>query len=72
MHPRNKNRDRYDLKAMLADSPGLKKYIVPSKAGGDTVNFADASAVKALNKAILKFYYGIDNWEFSKENLLST
>ncbi|MGB0839928.1 MAG: 23S rRNA (adenine(1618)-N(6))-methyltransferase RlmF [Chitinophagales bacterium] len=69
MHLRNKNRERYDLKAMVATSPELKQFIQPNKVGEDSINFSKPEAVKALNTAILQHYYGIDYWDFPKENL---
>ncbi|MDA3885537.1 MAG: 23S rRNA (adenine(1618)-N(6))-methyltransferase RlmF [Candidatus Delongbacteria bacterium] len=69
LHKRNKNREKYDLKAMCDSNPELIKYIQPNKLGIDSINFADPSAVKILNKAILHYYYGIKYWEFPKENL---
>jgi 23S rRNA (adenine1618-N6)-methyltransferase len=70
MHPRNKNRDRYDLKALTECLPELDKYVKPNKYGDDSVDFADPLAVKLLNTAILKYDYGIENWEFPEENLV--
>ncbi len=70
MHPRNKNRDRYDLKALTASLPELAKFVRPNKYGDDSVDFADPHAVKLLNTAILKYYYSIENWEFPNENLV--
>lgn len=70
MHPRNKNRDRYDLKALTECLPELSKYVKPNKYGDDSVDFADPLAVKLLNTAILKYDYGIEKWEFPDENLV--
>jgi len=69
LHPRNKNRKRYDLKEMTISTPELKEYIQPNKLGLDSINFSNPTAVKILNKAILNYYYGIKYWEFPKENL---
>jgi 23S rRNA (adenine1618-N6)-methyltransferase len=69
LHPRNKNRERYDLEALKASSPGLKNFIKPNKFGAESIDFANPDAVRILNKALLKHYYGINNWEFPKENL---
>ena len=69
LHPRNKNRERYDLDALTTSNPELKKYITPNKFGGDSVDFSNPIAVKLLNKALLNYYYGIKNWEFPDENL---
>jgi len=69
LHPRNKNREQYDLDALISVNPELEKYIIPNKFGVNSVNFSNPLAVKVLNKAILNHYYGIKNWDFPKENL---
>jgi len=69
LHARNKNREKYDLEALVLSNPDLKKYITPNKRGVDSIDFSDSAAVKLLNKAILNHYYGIKNWDFPDENL---
>jgi 23S rRNA (adenine1618-N6)-methyltransferase len=69
LHLRNRNRKRYNLKAMAVSNPELIKYIQPNKLGVNSINFSDPAAVKMLNKAILNYYYGIEYWEFPKGNL---
>lgn len=69
LHLRNKNRERYDLNALIISTPELKKFVVPNKLGQDSVDFSSPVAVKLLNKALLNHYYGIKNWEFPDENL---
>lgn len=69
LHPRNRNRERYDLTALVTSFPDLKKHIVINKGGEESVDFAKPAAVKSLNKAILHHYYGIKNWDFSDKNL---
>lgn len=69
LHPRNKNRERYDLDALTAAIPELLNYITPNKFGDDSVDFSNPVAVKLLNKALLNHYYGIKHWEFPDENL---
>lgn len=69
LHPRNKNRERYDLDALIAVKPELANYIKPNKFGEDSVDFVSSVAVKLLNKALLSHYYKIINWEFPDENL---
>lgn len=69
LHPRNKNRERYDLDAMTVAMPELLDYIQPNKLGKNSINFSNPTAVKTLNKAILHHYYGIKYWEFPDENL---
>ena len=54
---------------MTICNPELKKYIVPNRSGGDSIDFSNPLAVKVLNRALLNHYYGIENWEFPDENL---
>lgn len=69
LHPRNKNRDRYDLDALIKAVPELKNHIALNKYGVESVDFANPLAVKLLNTALLNHYYGITNWEFPDKNL---
>jgi len=70
LHPRNKNRERYDLTALIVAVPELAHHVKPNKYGDDSVDFSDPIAVKLLNKALLNHYYGIQYWEFPEENLV--
>ena len=69
MHPRNKNIGPYDLDQMVMVEPLLESHIIINPAGNKTINFSDPTAVKRLNKAILKHYYNISYWEFPDANL---
>jgi len=69
LHARNRNRERYDLKALTTSNPELANYVKPNKYGDDSVDFSNPVAIKALNKALLNHYYGIKSWEFPDENL---
>lgn len=69
LHIRNKNRERYDLSALIVVQPELKNFLKPNKIGVDTVDFSDPKAVKLLNTGLLNHYYGIENWNFPDENL---
>ena len=69
IHSRNKNREKYDLSALMVSNPELTMHIIPNKFGEKSVDFSNPIAVKTLNKALLKHYYGINNWEFPDENL---
>jgi len=69
LHSRNRNRERYDLSALLLVEPELKNYIKPNKYGEDSLDFANPKAVKLLNKALLNHYYGIEYWDFPDTNL---
>ncbi len=69
LHSRNKNRERYDLSALMTTNPELVYYVKPNKYGEDSVDFSNPVAVKLFNKALLNHYYGIESWEFPDENL---
>lgn len=62
LHPRNLHNNGYDFTALVAAHPVLKKHVKPNKYGDESIDFADAAAVKALNSALLKHHYGIEAW----------
>lgn len=61
LHTRNRNRERYDLRALIAAVPELKSYVRVLDHGAESIDFSDPRAVKLLNKALLNHYYGIKN-----------
>lgn len=63
LHPRNRHRSRYDMKALCLSCPELHDFIVQTPAGEPSVNFADPLAVKTLNKALLAHFYGVTHWD---------
>jgi len=69
LNARNKNKERYDLSALVMAIPELKNYVRPNKYGVISLDFSNPKGVKLLNKAILHHYYGITAWEFPDENL---
>jgi 23S rRNA (adenine1618-N6)-methyltransferase len=69
LHSRNKHRFLYDFPALIADFPELKNFVSVNKYGNESVDFADPNAVKALNKALLKHHYQIDNWDIPTDYL---
>ena len=69
LHPRNKNRERYDLRALTAALPELKSHVRVNEFGNESIDFSDPRAVKLLNQALLNHYYGIKHWDFPDGNL---
>ena len=69
LHPRNKNRERYDLRALTTAVPELQPHVRVNEFGAESIDFSDPRAVKLLNKALLNHYYGITNWDFPDDNL---
>ncbi len=63
LHPRNKHRGRYDFGQLMDSCPELKPYVRPNDYGDESVDFFDPEAVKMLNKALLKHFYGIGSWD---------
>lgn len=69
LHPRSKHRERYNFKKLVASSEDLGQYVKPNDYGDLSVNFFDPKAVKALNKALLTHFYGIDTWDIPESYL---
>jgi len=63
LHPRNVHREGYDFSALTESYPALEKHVKVNEHGGESINFSDPLAVKALNGALLKHHYGIDGWD---------
>jgi 23S rRNA (adenine1618-N6)-methyltransferase len=63
LHPRNKNRERYNFDELVKANPGLKPFVGKNKYNDESIDFADADAVKVLNQAILKFHYQVEYWD---------
>jgi len=63
LHPRNRHRGRYDFKLLTVTCPELGKYVKLNAYGDESIDFANPKAVKWLNKALLKQYYGVDYWD---------
>lgn len=69
LHPRNKHRSRYDFKQLTASYKELKRFVFKNDYDEESIDFADQKAVKALNKALLKHFYNIQNWDIPKDYL---
>lgn len=63
LHPRNKNRERYNFKELVDSYPKLGQFVKMNIYNEESIDFANSDAVKALNKAILKYHYGIEYWD---------
>ena len=69
LHPRNKNRELYDLDALEKLEPELSPFISKNEFGNLSVDYSDPKAIKLLNKGILKHYYELEFWEFPDHHL---
>lgn len=63
LHIRNRHRGRYDFPALIESLPELAGFTAPNAYGDASIDFANPLAVKALNRAILKHFYGISGWD---------
>lgn len=63
LHPRNPHRFRYDFKALINSCPELATFVFVNDYQNESIDFANPNAVKMLNKAILKHFYKIQNWD---------
>ena len=66
LHPNNPHKDKYDFGVLTKELPQLKKYVRKNPRGEDTIDFSDTEGVILLNKALLKTFYNIDNWDIPK------
>jgi 23S rRNA (adenine1618-N6)-methyltransferase len=63
LHPRNRHRERYDFDQLTQASPPLAAFVQVNAYGNPSIDFANPLAVKALNQALLKQFYGIAHWD---------
>ena len=66
MHPRNRHRERYVFSEIIDTCPELAQFVELNKYNDESIDFFNPEAVLVLNKALLKHYYGIDNWSIPK------
>ncbi len=63
LHKRNKHRERYNFKQLIASCPELEPFVTLNIYQDETVDFFNPDAVKMLNTALLKQYYDIEWWD---------
>jgi 23S rRNA (adenine1618-N6)-methyltransferase len=68
-HPRNKHGVRYDFKQLIAICSELAPFVKLNNYQDESIDFFNPEAVKMLNKALLKHYYDIENWDIPKNYL---
>ena len=69
LHPRNKHRGRYNFKLLCNSSPELQPFVKLNEYNDESIDFFNPEAVKMLNVALLKHFYGIKNWDIPKNYL---
>jgi 23S rRNA (adenine1618-N6)-methyltransferase len=63
LHSRNFHKHGYDFGELIKTSPLLSPYVKANIHGNQSIDFANPSAVKILNAALLKQYYNIVEWD---------
>ncbi|MDP2318939.1 MAG: 23S rRNA (adenine(1618)-N(6))-methyltransferase RlmF [Acidobacteriota bacterium] len=63
LHPRNRFRTGYDFPRLIGGSARLAAFVAPNAYGDASIDYANPAAVKALNQALLKDAYGINEWD---------
>jgi len=63
LHPRNLHRQGYDFEMLIKTTPQLAEFVKLNQYQTESINFSDPDAVKTLNKALLKQFYGVNYWD---------
>ena len=69
LHPRNLHRFGYDFPVLIDVCTELEPFVFVNQYHTQTIDFSDADAVKTLNKALLKKYYGVEHWDIPNQYL---
>jgi 23S rRNA (adenine1618-N6)-methyltransferase len=69
LHPRNPHRSRYDFPRLIQACPDLAPFVAINAYGSASIDFANAQAVRALNRALLLDVYGISGWDIPSQYL---
>lgn len=68
-HSRSKHNDNYDFDKLIQSEPSLKQYVSLNKYDNLSIDFANPKAVLSLNKALLSYFYDIQDWEIPQGHL---
>jgi 23S rRNA (adenine1618-N6)-methyltransferase len=63
LHPRNRHRGLYDFPQLIVVCPALARFVKPNAHGDLSIDFANAQAVRVLNRALLQDCYGVAGWD---------
>lgn len=69
LHPRNLHKERYDFALLTKHTPDLAQFVKINPFGDASIDFFNPNAVKMLNKALLKSYYEINDWDIPQAYL---
>jgi 23S rRNA (adenine1618-N6)-methyltransferase len=63
LHPKNRHNNGYDFLALCKALPALKAFVHTNKYQNLSIDFSIPQAVKALNQALLKLHYHVNQWD---------
>lgn len=63
MHPKNLHSTTYDFKELQIALPELKAFVFTNEHREESIDFSNPNAVTALNKALLKTHYNVQEWQ---------
>jgi 23S rRNA (adenine1618-N6)-methyltransferase len=63
LHAHNRHRGLYDFAQLVVACPELAPFVAPNAYGDPSIDFANAQAVRALNRALLQHCYGVCGWD---------
>ncbi|NQD39103.1 23S rRNA (adenine(1618)-N(6))-methyltransferase RlmF [Permianibacter sp. IMCC34836] len=69
LHPRNRHRGPYDFPALISTEPALAAFVATNLYGNLTLDFANPLAVKTLNRALLRQFYQVRDWDIPAQYL---
>ena len=69
LHPRNRHQGHYDFPKLIKSSPELGQFLITNPYGKESIDFANPSAVRVFNRALLKSFYGIAHWDIPVDYL---
>ena len=63
LHKRNIHNKDYDFELLIKHEKSLQEFVFVNKYDTNTIDFSNALAIIALNKALLKTYYELEYWD---------
>jgi 23S rRNA (adenine1618-N6)-methyltransferase len=69
LHPRNRHQGRYDFAALIRTCPELESFVIRNPYAKQSIDFANPTAVKVFNRALLKTFYAIEHWDIPADYL---
>lgn len=69
LHPRNRHRGEYDFAQLIQCEPALAAFVGTNRYGNLSIDFANPQAVRTLNRALLRQFYSVIDWDIPAQYL---